>query len=101
MKKRQSLWLHIKILLFVILCVSIIAVILLGSVKKFSAYNINTPELTALCGFLGIVVAMVLNRFLRYKNIDKYECKELDSINKEVNDILESIDDVNKNLHRH
>lgn len=102
MKKHQSLWLRIKMILIVILLVSIIAIILLNTVKEFSAYNINTPELTALCGFLGVVIAVILNRLRKYKIINKYESKELDNINKDVNDILEHINkDAKKDMHHH
>lgn len=102
MKNHQSLWLRIKMILIVILLVGIIAIILLNTVNKFSAYNINTPELTAICGFLGVVVAVILNRLRRYKMVSKYESKELDNINKDVNDILEHIDkDAKKDMHHH
>lgn len=102
MKNHQTLWLRIKMILIVILFVGIIAVALLCSVRKFSDYSINTPELTAICGFLGIVIAVILNRFRRYKIVNKYESKELDNINKDINDILEHIDkDVKKDMHHH
>lgn len=74
-----------------VVIVGIFAIAILYIVFHLSDYHLDTLELTFICGILGLMIGFVLSQFREIKAESKIEDKQLDSINRDMSNLVEHL----------